>query len=677
MHIDHCMRGGRPAIRLYGITESGNSVLCYVTDFLPYIYIHTPDGFQPHHDAQLMKWLEDKSKSLVNVVNDGQFVYDETIYESNIDFELRFMIDIKILGVNWIKLKKGTYEEKYQHSSRCQYVVETSYETLISHDFSDQWSRTAPVTILSFDIECTAQPGKFPVAQLDPVIQIACVILVHGETEPCANIVLVLGGCTGIPSYTVRSYNTEEELLWAWYDLFIYVDPDVIIGYNIESFDILYLVDRAKFLFGNNSLSKSGRNKDEYTKIEDNLTTNKAYGFRDTKRILMHGRAVFDIYRVIEREFKLPSYKLDHVSDHFLGEKKEDVKYSDILKLYDGTNDDRQRLAQYCLKDALLPLHLMSKLSLLINYIELARVTGVPFVYLLACGQQIRGLSQICRTAFRDGYLVEAIDYQEGSTVKPYEGATVLDACVGYYTVPIATLDFSSLYLSIMMAHNLCYTTQITPKRAKEMGFAKDIDYIETPNGYLFVSQMVRRGLIPTILSELISARKCIKAAIKNEADPEKYKILEGRQLALKLSANSLYGMTGATKRYLLCVSIASSITSYGREMIQTIKEVVEKKYPESKVIYGDTDSVMINFGDIPLEDALRIGREAAEYTTGFFKKLINLEFEKMYFPYLLTSKKRYAGLYYTNTQKYDKLDVKGIQIVRRDSCNFIRDLLK
>ena len=146
------------------------------------------------------------------------------------------------------------------------------------------------------------------------------------------------------------------------------------------------------------------------------------------------------------------------------------------------------------------------------------------------------------------------------------------------------------------------------------------------------------------------------------------------------MSANSVYGFTGATVGQLPCLEISSSTTAFGRKMIDHTKDMVEKRYTTANgykanadVIYGDTDSVMIKFNVPELEDAMKLGEEAAEYVSATFIKPIKLEFEKVYFPYLLISKKRYAGLLWTKTEKYDYMDTKGIETVRRDNCLMVR----
>lgn len=245
--------------------------------------------------------------------------------------------------------------------------------------------------------------------------------------------------------------------------------------------------------------------------------------------------------QVILREHKLRSYSLNSVSDHFLGEQKEDVHHSVISELQAGDEFTRRRLAVYCLKDAYLPLRLMEKLMCLINLAEMARVTGVPISFLFTRGQQIKVASQLYRKA-RTHDLLIPVEKKQGDGGK-YEGAVVLDPVVGFYKEPVATLDFASLYPSIMMAHNLCYSTLVPRFLAKN--YAKE-DLTETPNGDFFVKPHVKKGILPLILEELIAARKKAKRELAMATDPFEKAVLDGRQLALKISANSVYGFTGA-----------------------------------------------------------------------------------------------------------------------------------
>ena len=315
----------------------------------------------------------------------------------------------------------------------------------------------------------------------------------------------------------------------------------------------------------------------------------------------------------------------------------------------------------------------------LYNLTEMARVTGVPISFLFSRGQQIKVASQLYRKAKTLNLIIPTRRVE--ITQDGYEGAIVIEPVRGYYTHPIATLDFASLYPSIMMAHNLCYTTLVPNQDAHKF---KDDEIEKTPNGDYFIRREKKKGILPMILEDLIGSRKKAKKALKEATDPFVRGVLDGRQLALKISANSVYGFTGAQVGQLPCLPISSSVTAFGRTMIELTKAKVIEKYTkangyeyDSQVIYGDTDSVMVKFGTQDRAEAMRLGKEAADYVTKFFSTPIKLEFEKIYHPYLLMNKKRYAGMYWTNPDKPDKMDAKGIETVRRDNCGLVQNIVQ
>ncbi|KAK4058069.1 DNA-directed DNA polymerase delta [Microbotryomycetes sp. JL221] len=717
--------GQGPQIRIYGVTEAGYSVMLHVTGFLPYFWVAAPKDFNNKDCQPLMDYLNNtlfsglrpvhsisvankrslwgyKGDSVVpflkitmndlkhypkvrNAFERGDVnfrsLFDGSAtmtFESNIAYSLRFMIDHQIVGMNWIELPKGTYKMRSEREklSNCQLEIDIAHHHLISHAPEGDWSKIAPLRILSFDIECAGRKGIFPEPEIDPVIQIANMVTRQGETKPFIRNVFTLNTCSHIVGTDVREFARESDMLLEWQKFVEECDPDLIIGYNTSQFDLPYLLDRAKTLKATN-FPYLGRLKNVRSEAKETHFSSKAYGTRDSKETSMDGRLQLDILQVMQRDYKLRSYTLNSVCAHFLGEQKEDVHHSVITDLQNGNAESRRRLAVYCLKDAYLPQRLMDKLMCFVNYIEMARVTGIPFNYLLSRGQQIKVISQLYRKAMDTGYLIPALK-QEGSD-EQYEGATVIEPEKGYYDVPIATLDFASLYPSIMQAHNLCYTTLLDARIATTLGLKQDEDYVVTPNGDLFVTTKRRKGLLPTILQDLLSARKRARNELKQEKDPFKRAVLDGRQLALKISANSVYGFTGATIGKLPCLPISMSTTAYGREMIEKTKQEVQARYNtangyeyDATVIYGDTDSVMVRFGCPDLKTAMELGAEAAEFVTSKFIQPIKLEFEKVYFPYLLISKKRYAGLYWTKPDKWDKMDTKGIETVRRDNCRLV-----
>lgn len=723
--------GPAAIIRIFGVTREGHSVCCNVHGFEPYFYISCPPGMGPDDISRFHQVLEGRMRdanrnskvpkyvrriemvqkrsimyyqqqtshpflkivvALPTMVTTCRGILDRGIqidglgmksfmtYESNILFALRFMIDCNVVGGNWIEVPAGKYRRTAKKLSYCQLEFDCLYSELISHSLEGEFSKMAPFRILSFDIECAGRKGHFPEPNHDPVIQVANLVTLQGESQPFVRNVMTLKSCSPIVGVDVMSFDTEREVLLAWRDLIREVDPDIIIGYNICKFDLPYLIERAEAL-GIPEFPILGRVRNSRVRVRDTTFSSRQHGTRESKEVTIEGRVQFDLFQAVQRDYKLSSYSLNSVSAHFLSEQKEDVHHSIISDLQNGNAETRRRLAVYCLKDAYLPQRLLDKLMFIYNYVEMARVTGVPISFLLSRGQSIKVLSQLLRKAKQKNLVIPNMK-QAGSEQGTYEGATVLEAKAGFYEKPIATLDFASLYPSIMMAYNLCYCTLVTPEDVRKLSLPPEC-VNRTPSGETFVKSSLQKGILPEILEELLAARKRAKADLKEAKDPLERAVLDGRQLALKISANSVYGFTGATIGQLPCLEISSSVTSYGRQMIEHTKKLVEDKFTvlggyehNAEIIYGDTDSVMVQFGVPTVEEAMKLGREAADYISGTFIKPIKLEFEKVYYPYLLISKKRYAGLYWTSPEKFDKMDTKGIETVRRDNCLLVKNLV-
>ena len=729
-----------PIVRLYGVTELGNSVLAHVHGFTPYFLCSIPRSFKPEDCGTFRRALntmvEQNSRkssepirvhvlaveiverqSLLGYHGDvaaqpflkihvamptlvptcrrileqgfgcpgyGSLQYQT--YESNMPYVLRFLIDNSIVGCNWVECPAGTWKMRRGHGQkqgRCQIELDIVYTQLVSHKPEGEWMKIAPLRILSFDIECMGRKGHFPEAEKDPIIQIANTVTVQGETKPRSKTIFVLDDTTDIVGVRVDVSHDEKDLLARWTQYVVEADVDLLTGYNIQNFDLPYILNRAKALNIHSRVAELGRLVNVKATMKDATFSSAAFGKRTDVETTIKGRIVFDMIKYMRRNHKFSSYTLNAVSAHFLGQQKEDVHYSIISDLQRGSPDDRRRLAVYCLKDAYLPQKLMDKLYVIVNHVEMARVTGVPLDFLLSRGQQIKVLSMLYRKCGPLGLIIPALKRQGGGddgNGVAYEGATVIDPIKGFYRAPIATLDFASLYPSIMQAHNLCYSTLLNQQQTKTLDPST---FARTPNGYCFVKSNVKKGILPEILEELLSARKQAKKDMKAATDPSVRAVMDGRQLALKVSANSVYGFTGATVGQLPCLAISSSVTAYGREMIDATKAKVEELYTvangyeaDAQVIYGDTDSVMIKFGCKTVAEAIRLGVEAAPIVTKIFQHPIKLEFEKVYCPYLLMNKKRYAGLYWTRAEKYDKLDAKGIETVRRDNCGLTRQVV-
>ena len=533
------------------------------------------------------------------------------------------------------------------------------------------------------DIECNSSTGKFPDADVkgDACFQIAVSLTHFGTDVPYDKTCFCykktdsdLDGCV------IKSYETEREMLMAFKEYLMEKDIDIITGWNIFGFDLEYIMKRAVMTGCDQTFYEMSKMKNHSCELVYKKLSSSALGDNDLKILPMPGRFIFDLFHEVKKGYKLDSYKLDNVSKLYLGDNKIDMPPKEMFARFVEEDPVKLReVAEYCIKDTLLPHRLLSKLSILVNLLEMAKATWVPLCYLVERGQQIKVFSLLTKKAREMGFMVPTISWGQYSA-EGYEGATVLDAQKGAYYTPITALDFEGLYPSIMMAHNLCYSSMVMDSKYENI---PGITY-ETFGFYKFAQDVP--SLLPSILLELKQFRKQAKKDMAQSTGALK-EMYNGKQLAYKVSMNSVYGFTGASKGMLPCVQIASTVTLKGRSMIDETKAYVEKNFPGSKVRYGDTDSVMVEFdvgnrtGKEAIEYSWEIGERAAEECTKLFKAPNNLELEKVYCPYFLYSKKRYAAKLWTKgkdgNMNMDYIDVKGLQLVRRDNTPHMREVCK
>ena len=419
---------------------------------------------------------------------------------------------------------------------------------------------------------------------------------------------------------------------------------------------------------------------------------------------------------------------------------KDDITPKDIFRLSNGSDADRGIVAKYCIQDCNLVQYLFNKSDILTGFIEMSNICSVPLEYLAIRGQSIKLLSIIAKECRRMGILMPTLDNTEGN--EGYEGACVFDPKCSIYTDnPIACLDYNSLYPSCMDSERLSQETKVytktynlaneliaetgdkdaagnyytavprheyvtrefdvyewrrkTPKaRATKVKVGrKECCFIQYPDGELPV--------ITTILRRLIKARKDTRALQKTEKDPFKWAVLEQRQLGCKVTANSVYGGTGASTSQIRDLDIAACTTEMGRKSLLYGRRIIEECFKDrimdtakqgkvmthAEHIYGDTDSVFFTFnltevdgvtpirGKRALEITIELAQVAGKLASSFLKEPHNFEYEKTLMPFCLLSKKRYVGiLYESNPEKYKCRKEMGIAIRRRDNSPIVKD---
>jgi len=419
---------------------------------------------------------------------------------------------------------------------------------------------------------------------------------------------------------------------------------------------------------------------------------------------------------------------------------KDDVTPKDIFRMTNGTADDRAVIAKYCIQDCNLVHYLFNKSDVLTGFIEMAKICSVPINFLVMRGQGIKLTSFIAKKCREKRTLMPVIE--KGGLDEGYEGAIVLEPkCDLYLDNPVACVDYASLYPSSMISENLSHDSKVWTREydlagnlIEEYG-EKDENGIyiyDNLDGYEYVNctydtyRYIRRtpssaaekvksghkicrfaqfpdgkkAIMPSILEELLVARKTTRKLIPNEKDEFMKQVLDQRQLGYKLTANSLYGQCGAKTSTFYEKDIAACTTATGRMLLTYAKRIIEECYgnkicdtehhgkvkTKAEYIYGDTDSVFFTFnletldgkpirGKDALEITIEIAQEAGHLASSFLKGPHDLEYEKTFMPFCLLSKKRYVGMLYETDPNKGKRKEMGIVLKRRDNAPIVKDI--
>lgn len=660
-------------------------------------------------------------------------------YDCDLPPVLSMLHERSILPCGWVAFEEDDCSSVQEERGCITHVVD--YRQLRHHEENV----IVPLRILSFDIECLSHVSYmtgdsiFPDVNnpMDTVSQIGISLWIFGtDASQVHERVLVLDDdlkwfgtqetyCHSVDSSihsdgghleskeqdgpgTVRNimiqpYGNERELLLGFARTVSELGADLLVGYNIFGFDWEYIYKRCKMHnivpefvneISRNNLDPRDLKRCDSFFISKNLSTS-AYGDNQFKLINVPGRIPLDLFVMVKKEHKLDSYKLDEVAFRFIGERKHDLKPSELFKALMQSKESCLRAAEYCVQDATLVIRLIKRLSTIPNLVEMSNITRVCADMVILRGQQIKVYSLVCEQAMRHGYAIvhgrKKADGDEDNQ-QQYSGATVLEPMRGKYMEDFVTvLDFASLYPSLVIAYNLCYSTLLSDHRRMP---SDDDDHniegirVDQERTHFFVREKVRKGLLPQILTTLWERRKEVKKAMKecDKNEEERIAVLNGRQLAIKISMNSLYGFTGALVGYLPCVPIAESITALGRMHIETARSKVLELYPSCQVLYGDSDSIYVMFGKQrndegnrgdQLSKVFEISKEAERSLNDFFRKPVEIEFEKVYGPFILLSKKRYMAMAYEKPVLSNAhVEYKGVSIIRRDFCRFTRTTL-
>ncbi|OPY52353.1 MAG: DNA polymerase [Methanosaeta sp. PtaU1.Bin060] len=703
-----------PLVQLFGTTPEGKSVACRVAGFRPYFYagveedkldevaealrsagleVEAVDRFDPigyqiktkrmlkviAHDPKEVRSLRERVREIPGV---------RAVYETDILFKNRFLIDQNIGGMAWVEAPLPEWVSK----PSCQDLPEVRVETLRPAE----QGANAPLRFMSFDIECLPDHGEMPKAETSPVILISMAFEpeYHGQRD-----IVLVGKGVECSRDDVRACLDEHDLLHQFASIMRDYDPDIVAGYNSNEFDFPYILERAKHLGADLRVGRDGSSC--YLRKIVNKTD-----------VTITGRVVVDLLPIIRSSFSLKRYTLRNAAAELLKMEKHDVDPKEIEGLWAEGGAGLRRFISYSRRDAVLALRLLLDLRLMDKYIALSRASGSLLQEIVNGGQSGMVESLLLRR-FRERNRVVPPKPDAGVSEERYEenvdlkGGAVLSPQKGLME-DVVILDYKSLYPTIMMAHNLCYTTVLnSSSQGSSSQQLPQGDIVVAPSGGRFVSPKISPGIMPAVLKELLDERTKTKKLMRSASEEER-RFLDAKQYAMKILLNSFYGYSGYARARLYSLALANAVTSFGRENIQRTKNVIdeigsvyivdgtvlfgEEAFGRSaqgrrfdlSVVYGDTDSVFVRLRPEPgkelsLEDAELIGRKIAETVTSSLPEPMELVFEAFARRGIFLAKKRYALWVFEPAGDgwKDRIKVRGMETVRRDWCDLTSRTLK
>ncbi|KAH7314892.1 hypothetical protein KP509_21G026000 [Ceratopteris richardii] len=520
----------------------------------------------------------------------------------------------------------------------------------------------------------------------DPVLAIT-VFLISEGSEKCYTFVQTTDALLKSASGTnIQIFQNERAMLQAWQDFIREeVDPDIICVYQLKD-SIRYLVERFRVLkLGVLDISRrKGRATDvksvvsygkQWVKQQARMT---ATSNQEVFRAIVEGRIVIDVLRVVLVAYNLSTFTLAECCQVFLGKTKEVLNSIMVAEIWRGKFGGIYRLIEYSLNETKVIWELMQTLQIIPELIEMARVTGLSVSDALYKAQMVRIQSLLLRSGLREHWLLGGPTISGQLSESPFLIHPKESNTAGFYKDPVVILDFASLYPSLYMAYNLCYTTLVHPEDINSFSSDK---LIKSPTGACFVAPSIQHGILPRICGSLITARKLAKEKMLDSyISSAERAVLDARQKALKLCSNALYGFTGSSASCQQALPLADSCLSMGAAACKRAVELVSSTFHDAKVLYAQTDSVFIRFCGKNIPEAIELGREVADITSRAFPPPLSLKFEKVLCPFLLLQVNRYAGrdvTCLTDRSEGKIMFVRGLESERRDVPPFVRTVSK
>ncbi|CAM4722751.1 unnamed protein product [Leuciscus chuanchicus] len=480
----------------------------------------------------------------------------------------------------------------------------------------------------------------------------------------------------------VEIAGTERALLGFFLAKMHKIDPDVLVGHDIFGFDLEVLLQRISVCKVPN-WSKIGRlRRANMPKLGGRS------GFAEKSATC--GRLVCDVEISAKELIRCKSYHLTELAAQILKTERVVVPPENIRNFY-SDSPHLLYFLELTWMDAKLILQIMCELNVLPLAMQITNIAGNVMSRTLMGGRSERNEYLLLHAFHEKNFIVpdkqffkkpqqnlaedEDVDPGKGKSNKTrkkaaYAGGLVLDPKIGFYDKFILLLDFNSLYPSIIQEFNICFTTvERGATNARKKTEEHEDEIPELPD------QTLEMGILPKEIRKLVERRRQVKQLMKQaDLNPDLYLQYDIRQKALKLTANSMYGCLGFSFSRFYAKPLAALVTHKGREILMHTKEMVQRMNLE--VIYGDTDSIMINTNSTNLEEVFKLGNKVKSEVNKLYK-LLEIDIDGVFKSLLLLKKKKYAALMVEpqGDGKYTtKQELKGLDIVRRDWCDLAKE---
>ena len=602
-----------------------------------------------------------------------------------------FLVKRKIMGPGWLTIKNAQPVTKPLSWCKQEYVVAGPANVVVA---TGAVPPPPPFVVLSLELVTILNQRD----QANEVVMASGIVhetvRIDGPTdhpEQKYKSFSVLRRLDGVPfpmdfadvvqqkQYRIEVCQNERALLSYLLSKIHLIDPDVIVGHNLLGYDVDVLLHRLMKINMAQEWSKLGRlRRSKMPALQKGAggTGKSTYG----ERSVLTGRLPCDTYLMARDLVHEKNYSLSHLADSQLGMKRRELDVDNIPKYFASTAELLQ-MATTCENDAYLQLCLMFKLVLLPLTRQLTEIAGNLWSRTMMGARAERVEYLLLHTFHDKKFLLPDKEFaggggkdKDGKPFKKrgkakYAGGLVLAPKAGFYDKYVLLLDFNSLYPSIIQEYNVCFTT-VDRKKDDTTGEWLLSDPPE---------KSASPGVLPAVIKMLVDRRKAVKGLLKNEKDDVIRRQLDIKQLAIKLTANSMYGCLGFSSSRFYAMPLAELITRKGRESLQATVDLAQRQL-NLDVIYGDTDSVMIYTGMDNLDEALKVG-EAVKKQVNQMYRTLEIELDGVFRTMLLLKKKKYAARTITfsfeNGVRVAKevAQSKGLDLVRRDWCDLSKDV--